>query len=304
MGVMCAVINEGGQVLLSRRGDLNTWNLPGGRLDPGERLEEGALRELSEETGVTAKIDRAVGLYYLGGWQRVNVLFAGTPQGGKLRDKTRETRANRYFTANSLPQTVIGAKDALAKTRPLPQVIIRSPGELRRLRLRFGWRWLLNRLSGHPEPKFPHFHVRAVGVVFNDLDRRVLTLPGIGYNPADSAMGFRVLPRAVCDGETPPWEQLAQAVKRIINVAPKLQWVGLWEDTDRSMIELVFAAAIPAEELSKDIQWTTTRNAALSDRDMAYVERVKPTFQTDPVWTLIAHYEPNDIIIPDQETRP
>lgn len=300
---MCAVINDNGHILLSRRGDLKTWNVPGGRLDLGERLEEGALRELREETGISATIERAVGLYYLAGWQRVNVLFAGIPEGGKLRDKTRETRANRYFTVDSLPRNMVGAKDALASVRPLPQIINQSSNELRRLRLRFGWRWLLNRLSGHPEPKFPHFHVRAVGVVFNEMDRRVLTLPGGGYNSADSALGFRVLPRAVCDGETAPWEQLAQTVRRIINVNPKFQWVGLWEDTDRSMIELVFAAAIPAEELNQDIQWTTARNAALSDRDMAYVERVKPTFQTDPVWTLIARYEPNDIIIPDQETK-
>jgi 8-oxo-dGTP pyrophosphatase MutT (NUDIX family) len=30
----------------------NAWVLPGGHIDPGETLEEGALRELSEETGI------------------------------------------------------------------------------------------------------------------------------------------------------------------------------------------------------------------------------------------------------------
>ncbi|MFN0262686.1 NUDIX domain-containing protein [Tepidamorphus sp. 3E244] len=32
------------------------WSLPGGRIEAGERAEEAALRELSEETGVVATI--------------------------------------------------------------------------------------------------------------------------------------------------------------------------------------------------------------------------------------------------------
>src|SRR3954468_16907411 len=149
---MSAVIDRGGNVLLSRRGDLNTWTLPGGRLDAGERLEHAAQREVEEETGVQAEIERALGLYYFAGWRRMNVLYAASPIGGSLRDKTRETRANRYFSPGSLPEGVLGAKEALADTRPLPRVVTVTSEELLRLRLRFGWRWLVNRLSGHPEP--------------------------------------------------------------------------------------------------------------------------------------------------------
>ena len=44
------VINERGAVLfMFRRGK---WDLPKGKLDPGETLEECALREVEEETGV------------------------------------------------------------------------------------------------------------------------------------------------------------------------------------------------------------------------------------------------------------
>src|SRR3954453_11680800 len=135
---MCAVSDHGGNVLLSRRGDLNIWTLPGGRLDSGERLESAALREVEEETGVKAEIERAVGLYYLAGWRRMNVLYAASLSGGSLRDKTRETRANRYFSAGSLPQGVIGAKESLAETRMQPRVIASTREELLRLRLRFG----------------------------------------------------------------------------------------------------------------------------------------------------------------------
>lgn len=45
------VKNENGEILfMFRRGK---WDLPKGKLDPGETIEECALREVSEETGLT-----------------------------------------------------------------------------------------------------------------------------------------------------------------------------------------------------------------------------------------------------------
>ena len=46
-------------MLLIRRGTpprQGEWSLPGGRIEPGERAVEAALRELREETGVEAEI--------------------------------------------------------------------------------------------------------------------------------------------------------------------------------------------------------------------------------------------------------
>lgn len=56
VGVVCL---RGDQVLLIKRGNpprQGQWSLPGGRLEWGETLKAGALRELAEETGVTARI--------------------------------------------------------------------------------------------------------------------------------------------------------------------------------------------------------------------------------------------------------
>lgn len=46
---------RGGKVLIARRIKPSLWSLPGGRLEPGETLAEAAMRELFEETGVTAE---------------------------------------------------------------------------------------------------------------------------------------------------------------------------------------------------------------------------------------------------------
>ena len=55
-GVVCL---RGSEVLLIRRGTpprLGEWSLPGGRIEPGERAADAALRELREEAGVEAEL--------------------------------------------------------------------------------------------------------------------------------------------------------------------------------------------------------------------------------------------------------
>lgn len=58
LGVSVCLIKNG-RVLLTQRAKRpfqNTWSLPGGRVEFGERLKEAALRELREETGLGAKL--------------------------------------------------------------------------------------------------------------------------------------------------------------------------------------------------------------------------------------------------------
>ncbi len=59
-----AVLRDGGREILMvqhRRPDGATyWQLPGGGIEPGERPEEAALRELREETGLDGRIVRHV----------------------------------------------------------------------------------------------------------------------------------------------------------------------------------------------------------------------------------------------------
>lgn len=47
-----AVFNSDGHLLVGLRKDTWKWNLPGGRIEEGEKPEQAAVRELREETGI------------------------------------------------------------------------------------------------------------------------------------------------------------------------------------------------------------------------------------------------------------
>jgi DNA polymerase len=58
MSAGCAVVDAEGRVLLIRRADERLWGLPKGTVEPGETLEETAVREVREETGLLVRILR------------------------------------------------------------------------------------------------------------------------------------------------------------------------------------------------------------------------------------------------------
>lgn len=60
-----AVCVRDGRLLLIQRGrgvGAGAWSLPGGRLEPGETLEQAVVRELAEETGLTGRAGALAGL--------------------------------------------------------------------------------------------------------------------------------------------------------------------------------------------------------------------------------------------------
>ncbi|MEQ8222818.1 MAG: NUDIX domain-containing protein [Candidatus Eremiobacterota bacterium] len=63
IGVGVFIRNKAGEILLEKRRDSGLWGLPGGKVEPGESIEETATREVKEETGFNVKIVKLLGVY-------------------------------------------------------------------------------------------------------------------------------------------------------------------------------------------------------------------------------------------------
>lgn len=59
---VCAVIVSGGKILAMHDGRSPYYYLPGGRVEMGEAAEDAVLRELREELGIEARIERSLWL--------------------------------------------------------------------------------------------------------------------------------------------------------------------------------------------------------------------------------------------------
>lgn len=57
------VIIVDGAILLTHWNAGGAWTLPGGGLDPGEEPTDAAIREIREETGLAATLDRLLGIH-------------------------------------------------------------------------------------------------------------------------------------------------------------------------------------------------------------------------------------------------
>lgn len=57
VGLGVILINQGGKVLIGKRKNSHApyYSIPGGHLDPGETFEDGAIREIKEETDLDIK---------------------------------------------------------------------------------------------------------------------------------------------------------------------------------------------------------------------------------------------------------
>ena len=88
------------------------WALPGGMASPGETLEEAAVREVHEETGLDVHVDGIVALADRG--PLLLAVFAGTVRGGEMRPEPAEIDELRWFSLDDLA-FVNGCSFALAR---------------------------------------------------------------------------------------------------------------------------------------------------------------------------------------------
>jgi len=115
--VSAVIFDRHGRLLLQQRSDGAQWGLPGGSVEIGESLAAAVVREVLEETGLTVRVRRLVGVYseperqvirYPDGtvWHYVNACFECARREGDLRTSA-ETLDLRYFPLRRLPATLL-----------------------------------------------------------------------------------------------------------------------------------------------------------------------------------------------------
>ncbi|WP_233786061.1 NUDIX hydrolase [Planococcus halotolerans] len=121
VGAMVAVFNEKGEILLQQRTDIKKWGFPGGVMEYGESLEETALRELYEETGLKAKDLKL--LEVLSGEKEchqypngdeiygVTAVFTTSTASGELCINDGESINIEFFSLENLPSNLVGKSE-------------------------------------------------------------------------------------------------------------------------------------------------------------------------------------------------
>jgi 8-oxo-dGTP diphosphatase len=86
------------------------WALPGGRMDPGETIEQTVVREVREETGLETFIVSVVGEYFEKGikddidYEYYPTCFVVQPVGGELKKQDSEIQEIKLFSLDNLPK--------------------------------------------------------------------------------------------------------------------------------------------------------------------------------------------------------
>jgi ADP-ribose pyrophosphatase YjhB (NUDIX family) len=100
-GASAIVTDDQGRILMQRRTDSGNWALPGGTMDIGETLQQCAIREVREETGLDIEITGLLGIYtdpqhviaYTDGEvrQEFNITYLGGITGGTITVSNEST---------------------------------------------------------------------------------------------------------------------------------------------------------------------------------------------------------------------
>ena len=110
------------KILLIKRDTLpfkGYWALPGGRLDPGEVVEQTCVREVKEETGLDVSIVRKIGDYHEQGikddvdYNYFPSCFVVRVVGGETKKQDSEIQEIQLFSLENLPSPLAFEHDQM-----------------------------------------------------------------------------------------------------------------------------------------------------------------------------------------------
>lgn len=120
LGATTLFFNKNKELLLNLRTDTNTWGIPGGSMELHETIQDTAIRELKEETGIDAKdlklVDVLSGDEYYFEYPNgdkmctVIVLFKVENYSGTIMVGDNESKELRFFKLDNLPSLESRAK--------------------------------------------------------------------------------------------------------------------------------------------------------------------------------------------------
>lgn len=137
LGVGGAVVQDGRLLLVrraSRRGRGN-WQIPGGFVEPDETIEQAVVREVVEESGVTAQVRGVLGIRNRCDPDNGNSLYVVlllTPLSGEPVPDAREVDRAAYFTLSEIDalESVPAINREVASRALSPQPALLSPQTL------------------------------------------------------------------------------------------------------------------------------------------------------------------------------
>jgi 8-oxo-dGTP diphosphatase len=94
------------RIVLARRAiepGYGLWVFPGGYIDRGEKLEDGAIREALEECGLTVELEGLVNVYSYRGRTPVVVVYAARAVAGTLHATDEESLEVGTFAPDMIP---------------------------------------------------------------------------------------------------------------------------------------------------------------------------------------------------------
>lgn len=118
VSVAAVVVDGAGRVLVIRRADNGEWQIPGGVLERGERLDAGVAREVLEETGIHVTVERLTGVYHHLVRNVVALVYRCAPVAGTPTVSDESTEVcwldPDAATARMQPMFAVRVRDSLA----------------------------------------------------------------------------------------------------------------------------------------------------------------------------------------------
>lgn len=117
-GVAMVVFNQKGEVLLQKRADIDKWGLLSDHVEPGETVENAAIREVREEAALTVKVKKLIGVYSDPNFRLfhyptgkcvhfITNCFLMEITGGSLLNNSNESLALKFFNLEHLPENLL-----------------------------------------------------------------------------------------------------------------------------------------------------------------------------------------------------